>query len=202
MVQAARGFGADLLIVGTRGEHEVRRTELTLGGTALKLLSRTSLPLLLVRSTAAAAPQSVVAAMDLSPVSRAVIDWACASIATGGRVMAYHAYEAPFAARLDAYGIARDSINLYSAEEQQRRERELDTLLGPAPDNVTVRRVVERGNPIDGLMERIRELEPDLVAMGKHVRRRERRPAGWPGSVSRHMALFAPTNVLIVPPPA
>jgi nucleotide-binding universal stress UspA family protein len=200
IARAARGFRADLLVIGARGEHEVRLHEPTLGGTAIKLLSTTSVPLLLVRTAAAAAPSSILAAVDFSPVSKAVLTWAQRSVVEEGQVDAFHAYEAPFAARLDAYGIAKDSIDLYSDEEHKQRERELDALIAVIRGAATVRRIVKGGDPIDRLFEHIRQLEPSLIVLGKHASRRGRRPAKWSGSVSRHTAFFAPTNVLIVPP--
>src|SRR5690606_22968236 len=39
IARAARDFHADLLVIGARGEHEVDPGQLTLGGTALKLLN-------------------------------------------------------------------------------------------------------------------------------------------------------------------
>lgn len=180
VVEAARAFGADLLIAGARGEHEARRAELTLGATAIKLLGQAPLPLLLVRSVSAAEPKSALAAVDFSPVSALVFAWACASIANGGRVTALHVFEAPFAARLDAYGISRDSNSLYSEEEQLQYERELDALLGSAPANIVPRRIVERGNPIDCIFDRVRELEPDVLVLGRHVRRGRRPRRPWP----------------------
>jgi nucleotide-binding universal stress UspA family protein len=198
IARAARDFRADLLVMGARGEQEVGLRELTLGGTAIKLLSTTSVPLLLVRTAAAEAPAWVLAAVDFSPVSKSVLTWARRCIVANGRIDVFHAYEAPFAARLDAYGISRESIDLYSDEEQKQRERELDSLIAATGGDVTVRPIVERGVSFARLIERIRQLDPDLVVVGKHASRR--RPADWAGSVSRHTAFFSPSSVLIVPP--
>jgi universal stress protein E len=198
IARAAQDFRADLVVVGARGEHEVRPGHLTLGGTALKLLSATSVPLLLVRTATTEAPGCVLAAVDLSPVSKHVLTWAHTS--GGERSMTvFHAYEAPFASRLNAYGIANESIDLYSDEEQKRRERELDSLIAQVFKQGAVRRIVARGDPIDHLFEHVRHLEPGLIVLGKHSRRPGTRAARGAGSVSRHMALFASTNVLIVP---
>jgi nucleotide-binding universal stress UspA family protein len=200
--RAARQFGADLLVIGARGEHEVRRGKSALGGTALKLLSRTAVPMVLVRVPAAEAPRSVLAAVDLSPVSNIILTWASTLVAADGRIDVLHAFEAPFAARLNAYGIARESIELYADEEQSQRERELNTMIAAAGATVAVQGTVERGDPIDRLFERIHQLEPNLIVLGKHTKRPDRRSSDRAGSVSRHMAFFAPANVLIVPPPA
>ena len=201
IAQAARDFRADLLVAGARGAHEIRPGDLTLGGTALKLLSTTSLPLLLVRAARdVEAPGSVLAAVDLSAVSKQVLSWARASVVEGGRIAVFHAYEAPFTSRLNAYGLAKESIDLYSEGEQKRREHELDALIAQVFKDATVERIIDRGDAIEHLLEHVRHLEPGLIVLAKHSRHRGTRPAQRSGSVSRHVALFAPTNVLIVPP--
>jgi nucleotide-binding universal stress UspA family protein len=197
--RAAVQFGAELLVIGTRGEHEVDRGRVTLGCTSTKLVGTTSIPLLLVRTAAAATPASVLACVDLSPVSTHVLSWARASMTTGGSLTAFHAYEMPFAARLDAYGVAKDSIDVYGQENERKEQEQLDALIRSVMDDTDVRRILARGDPIDHILERASEIEPDLIVLGKHTRRTRPRPASWSGSVSRHIALFAPTNVLIVP---
>jgi nucleotide-binding universal stress UspA family protein len=198
MARAAVHFGADLLVIGTRGEHDVARGRVTLGGTSTKLVGTTPVPLLLVRTAAAAAPASVLACVDLSPVSNLVLSWARASMTGDGRLSVFHAYEVPFAARLDAYGMAKDSIEVYSQEDEGRQRAQLDALIRSVMNDQDVRRVLVRGDAIDQLFAYINEIEPDLIVLGKHTRRARRRPVSWAGSVSRHMALFAPSNVLIV----
>src|SRR5262249_52317975 len=106
IARAAREFHADLLIIGAQGEHENERGQPGLGGTSLKLLGTASIPLRLVRTAGTQSPRTVLAAVDLSPVSKDVLKWARASTGDGGRVFVFHGYEAPFAARLSAYGIA------------------------------------------------------------------------------------------------
>jgi nucleotide-binding universal stress UspA family protein len=197
-VRAARGFDADLLVIGARGEHEVRTTDLTLGGTAIKLLGTAPVPLLLVRKVAQL-PRPVIAAVDLSPLSERVLTWARASVAEDEVLTVFHAYEVPFASRLDAYGIARETIDLYGNEELNERKGALEVLLGAASGTRNERVVVRRGDAIEGLFECIRELEPGLIVVGKHARRRPR-PVNSSGSMTRHVAFFAPANVLIVPP--
>lgn len=196
IAREAREFGADLLVIGALGEHEVRLNQVALGGTAVKLLSMTPLPLLLVRAFSPP-PRAVLAAVDLSPLSSDVLAWARAMAADGEGVTVFHGYEVPFAARLDAYGIARESIDLYSDEEQSRREHELHSLMEPMNGTGVWQGIVKRGEAIDRLFEHIRELKPDLIVLGKHGQRRRKR-ADRTGSVSRHVAMFAPTNVLVV----
>jgi nucleotide-binding universal stress UspA family protein len=104
----------------------------------------------------------------------------------------------PFAARLDAYGLPRDSIKVYSQDDERHQRDEVNALIRSVVNDHEVRTIVVRGDAIDQLSGCIAEIEPDLVVLGKHTRRARRRPTSWAGSVSRHIALFAPTNVLIV----
>lgn len=198
--RAVRDFQPDLLVIGARGEHESGARELSLGGTALKLLATSPTPLLLVRRDSAEPPTSVLAAVDLGPLSGEVLAWAARCVAADGRLDAFHAWEAPFAARLESYGLSRASIDLYADEEQQRREQTLVSLIGAACGERPVRRIVVRGDAIERLFEQLSALEPELVALGRHEARQRRGSQGGFGSVCRHTALFAPTDVLVVPP--
>jgi nucleotide-binding universal stress UspA family protein len=200
IARAGREFDADLLIIGARGEHETEGGRPGLGGTSLKLLGAASIPLRLVRTAGTESPRTVLAAVDMSPVSRDVLKWARASTGDGGRAFVFHAFEAPFAARLRAYGIAKESIDLYSGAEQAHRERALDAMIADTAGNGEMRSGIERGDPIDLLFAHVRRLEPDLIVLGKHGSRPRRRSAPGTGSVSRHVAFFSPTDLLIVPP--
>src|SRR5690242_6658461 len=73
IIRAARDFRADLLVTGARGERD-GNGEQPLGGTSSKLLVEAATPLLLVRGTPKGAGAGVVAALDLSPHSRAVLE--------------------------------------------------------------------------------------------------------------------------------
>jgi nucleotide-binding universal stress UspA family protein len=140
----------------------------------------------------------VLAAVDLSPISHDVLAAACASLRPGGTLTVFHAYEAPFADRLDAYGVAGSAIDVYIEGERQRHGRDLEALVASLGADAEARVVVERGNPIDPLFRQIEELEPGLVVVGRG-RGAARRTARAPGSVSRHVASFSPENVLVVP---
>lgn len=198
---AAEDFRPDVLVAGARGEHASGTRELSLGATALKLLGTSPVPLLLVRRGTSTAPASALAAVDLSAHSEAVLAWAARSVTGAGRVYAFHAWEAPFAARLESYGLARDAITLYGQDEQRRRESELATFAAHAGERLAQSLVVQ-GDPIARLFEQLENLEPELLVVGRHdPRRRRRRKEPYTGSVSRHAALFAPCDVLVITPP-
>lgn len=200
LLRTARDFQADLLVVGTRGEREVRGRQPMLGDTSLKLVSRSRVPLLLVRNEGMRAPASVVAAIALSSLARDVLTAAHESLASGGQLRVFHAYESPFAARLAAYDLTERTNELYSEAEEQRRRDEIEALIASIEPNGGIAVTIERGDPIDLLLTQLEQLQPELLVLGKHGSRAGRKPADWLGSVSRYMAHFAPTNVLIVPP--
>ena len=75
IVRAAREYIAHLLVVGARGERDADG-ESVLGGTSAKLLETAETPLLLVRQARKDPVAGVVAAVDLSPHSHAVLEWA------------------------------------------------------------------------------------------------------------------------------
>src|SRR5690606_21534826 len=145
------------------------------------------------------APASVLAAVDLSPLSRDVVAAAAASVAENGRLTVFHVCEAPFAARLSAYGLAGDTIEFYTQGEEERARREMEALAAANGVEVDVRYAVERGDPIDALFRQFESDGLDLVVLGRQGGRRGRVSTA-PGGVARDVASAAPIDVLVVPP--
>jgi nucleotide-binding universal stress UspA family protein len=195
--QAATKFRADLLVIGARGERETSTHRPGLGGTATKLVARSLIPLLLVRPGFGDAPHRVLAGIDLSPGSAVLVDWA-RLFAAGTPFQAFHAYEIPFAERLEAYGLNRAAIDTYVSDEHARRDAELTTLLA-SRHAVNAQRIVERGDAGSLLFACIERMKASLVVLGKHAPRARRRPTTL-GNVCRYVSAFTPASVLIVPP--
>ena len=101
IARAARDYEADLIVVGARGERDASG-EGDLGGTSTKLLASAPAPLLLVRRARATLAAGVIAAVDLSPRSSAVLEWGHLAAAES-HLYVYHVYDIPFAARLEAF---------------------------------------------------------------------------------------------------
>lgn len=195
--RAARDFRCDLLVVGAVGERDRLSKEATLGGTAAKLVASTKVPLLIVRAPPKRAPVRVLAAVDLTPVSHRIMDWAAAA-AAGGELCVLHVYEVPFAARLQAYSVATAAINVYAKDEQDRREMRLGDLLA-FHDELKPVPVVVRGDAIKQLFSQIEQFSATLVVLGQHARRKPRDSRASFGSVCRYATTFARINALIVP---
>lgn len=197
IMRAARDFRCDLLVVGAVGERGRLSSEPTLGGTAAKLVASTRIPLLIVRVPPKRAPVRVLAAVDLTPVSDRVMDWAAAA-AADGELGVLHVYEVPFAARLQAYSVATAAINVYAKDEQDRRELRLGDLLAFHDEPKPVPFVV-RGDAIKQLFSHIEQFSATLVVLGQHARRKPRDSRASFGSVCRYATTFARINALVVP---
>jgi nucleotide-binding universal stress UspA family protein len=196
IARAAQAYRADLLVVGARGERD-DNGEPILGGTSGKLLAAAQTPLLLVRRTRKDPVAGVVAALDLSPRSRAVLEWA--DVAAAERhLYAYHVYDVPFAARLEAYGLSPSAIDVYSAQARSQYDADLAALVTSIARTGVTSRLVERGEPAVLLRRHIESVRPSLVVLGKHVRGRRSSPVSSVGSVCRFIASSASADVLVV----
>jgi universal stress protein E len=196
IVRAARDFRADLLVVGARGERD-DTGEHVLGGTSAKLLATAETPLLLVRRTRKDPVAGVVAALDLSPRSQTVLEWA--DLAAAERHLhAYHVYDVPFAARLEAYGLSPSAIDVYSAQAGSQRDADLAAVVTSSARTGITSRLVERGEPAVLLRRYIESVRPSLVVVGKHVRGTRASPASNVGSVCRFIASSVSADVLVV----
>jgi len=121
------------------------------------------------RGQAERAPVRVLAAVDLTPVSHRVMNWAAAA-----------------------------AINVYAKDEQDRRELRIADLLTfheklkPIP-------LVVRGDPILQLFSHIEQFGATLVVLGQHSQRKPRDSRAIFGSVCRYVTTFARVNTLVVP---
>lgn len=196
IARSARDFGADLVVVGARGERDANG-ERALGGTSEKLLATADCPLLLVRRPHKDPVAGVVAAVDLSPHSNAVLDWAHFA-AAGRHLFAYHVYDVPFSARLEAYGLAPTAIDVYSEQARAQCDAQLAARVAEIARTGVTTRVVERGEPAALLFRYIESIRPSLVVLGKHGRRTHPSTARAVGDVCRLIASATSTDVLIV----
>jgi nucleotide-binding universal stress UspA family protein len=199
IVKAAAEFDCNLLVMGARGGGALADAESGLGGTAAKLLDCSRQPLLLVRHAATPPEERVLAAIDLSPVSHAVIA-AARTCAQGQRLQVLHAYSVPFAERLESYGYSEQTMNVYWADEQAQREARISDLI--ADDRgLPTDTIIARGDAVRLLLEHIRTREPTLVVVGQHSHAARRSNESPYVSVAHYVATYARTNVLIVPAP-
>ena len=197
---AAQEFNSDLLVIGARGEHREPVHWMGLGGTAAKLSSAPDVPTLLVRREPASSKPLVLAPVDLTPISRSVLQWAY-RCCHDGELRILHVYEVPFSSRLRTYGVAESAIDIYTADEQARRAQQLTDLVAQSssPSNVQIQQIIERVDSSEDLLEHIWRFTGATLVLGKHRSDSDRTAPNF-NSVCEYAARFCPGNVLIVPP--
>lgn len=197
--RAVESFQPNLLVIGAGGEHIVLNGESVLGGTALKLISRVNVPLLLVRSAAAVPYASALAAIgeDMS-AARQVTQWACALAGTG-HCHVVRVYDTPYANRMRM--CRYDDTALAQAAEEQRRvaQRDCAALEQSMPPGTQLSTHVVRGAAVPKVLEQARECAVQLVVVGQHRRHTDEHPGAWAAGVGTRIAYHCPTDVLVVP---
>lgn len=187
---AVEALQPDLLVIGAHGEGIVQ--QIFLGGTAGKLLTHSTRPVLLVRRAADAPYQMAIAAVDLGPRTQTVLE-STRALAPKAACHAVHAFVAPFEGQLRLSGANDESLKHYRAEERRKAEQQLAAL---APDAGAVSRMVLDGHPTSVLLERAAAHGVDLMVAARHSGTRF--SDAVMGSVPRFLAFHAACDVLLV----
>ena len=193
----AQEVGADLVVIGPRGEGLARRV--LLGSTASRLLRQTLCPVLVARHAPKGPYRRVLVAVDFSPGSLAIVQTA-RRVAPEAKLVLLHAFEAPFEGLLVYAGVDDEALARYQAEAKEAALARLQALArdaGLSLDDYLP--VVRHGNALRILLERQRRLACDLVALGKHG-------TGVTeelllGSLTERVLAEAPVDVLVVVDP-
>lgn len=180
----------DLLVIGAHGEGIVQ--QIFLGGTAGKLLTHSTQPVLVVRLAADAPYQTAIAAVDLGRRTQDVLD-ATRALAPTAACHAMHAFVAPFEGQLRLSGASADSLKHYRAQERHKAEQRLAALV---PDAAGVTRIVHDGHPTSVLLEQISTQRAELIVAARHSGTRF--SDAVLGSVPRFLAFHAACDVLVV----
>jgi len=185
---------AELLVVGEHGENWVRDT--VLGGTALKVLEATHIPVLLVRSPAAGSYQRILIATDFSANATRATHLAMA-LFPDARHHLIHAYVVPFEASMRMGGAQDEDIQCYREQEYLKAARNLEAFAVDCDYSAAAEfsRLALYGYPASMLFEQAQEV--DLIVIGKH--------GGGPfeekllGSVTQNILYHAGCDVLLSP---
>jgi len=185
---------AELLVVGEHGENWVR--DAVLGGTALKVLEATHIPVLLVRSPAAGSYQRILIATDFSANATRAAHLAMA-LFPDARHHLIHAYVVPFEASMRMGGAQDEDIQRYREQEYLKAARNLEAFAVDCDYRAAAEfsRLALCGYPASVLFEQAQEA--DLIAIGKH--------GGGPfeekllGSVTQNILYHAGCDVLLSP---
>lgn len=187
---------ADLLVVGEHGEDWIGDT--VIGGTALNVLERANVPVMLVRRLVSAEFSSVIVATDFSANAeralRLALDWFHAAT-----LYVVHVYSVPFEGRMRMAGATDADIEHYRNDERARAAGAIQALRKALtiPEGTRIQWLDVRGQPAAALCEMGERFAADLIVVGKHGGSTiEERLIG---SVTQNVLYHAKSNVLLVP---
>lgn len=187
---AVEAHQPDLLVIGAHGEGILQ--QIFLGGTAGKLLTHSTRPVLVVRRAADTPYQTAIAAVDLGPRTRQVLDSARA-IAPQAACHVLHAFVAPFEGQLRLSGAREPALQHYREEERQKASERLAQLVPATPG---ISPMVRDGHPTSVLLEWITQHQADVIVAARHSGTRF--SDAVMGSVPRFLAFHAACDVLVV----
>jgi len=192
----AQAVAADLVVAGSRGESTLM--DLFLGSTASRLLRVATCPVLLVKKPADEPYRKVLAAVDFSPVSAAVVSHAI-GLADGARVETLHVLGSEVEQRLRKAKFVRVDIADWLTRQRAEAEKQLDALLAPVEKGTAAGRLVQPGFPPAVICQSVEAMGIDLVVLGRHGHGGGLQE--WLlGSVSKDVAYAVACDVLLISP--
>lgn len=166
LAKQADGLAADLLVCGAKGESLVRH--FVLGTTALRILSMTICPVLVVKQAPREPYHRLLVPVDFSPSSLRAIRHA-RRIAPRADIVLLHAFDVPFEGQLRYASVDEDTIHHYRIVAKQEATQKLHALRDEAGlDRYGSSLVVLHGDPTMRIIEQEQEWGCDLIVMGKH----------------------------------
>lgn len=185
---------ARLLVVGAHGRSLVGAT--VLGSTALALLERCDVPILVVRNEDVADYRMILAGIDFDLAARNALECAADLFPEAGLSL-LHAYEEPFAAELFLGQADEATESHYRKRARLTAQRSLNELveaLGPLAARCA--KHLSHGPPGLRLAQAAEQQRADLVVLGS--RRKGALDAALLGSVAANVAMMVRTDVLLV----
>lgn len=195
ITEAADELDAALLVVGVRGESQLRRA--LLGSVASRLVrTSNSRPVLVVKQAPQADYRRVLVPVDFSAASERAIRLA-RWLAPSADIVLLHAFALPYEGKLFVAGVGESEINQYVADERKHRFERLREFaaragLGSA-DHACV---VAHGDTAQQILADERDRLCDLIVLGKHG---EALHDLLLGSVTKHVLDESLHDVLILP---
>lgn len=193
IARTANDAHADLIVVGVTG---TALREFFLGSTAVAVICQAQQPTLVVRCAPQASYQRVIAAVDLSAFSNAVIDIAYHTAPKADLTLA-HAFTVEFESKLRFIGATEQNIQRYRQDAHRHAQAKIQILAQRLPVSTMTTSRLEHGLPEDFLPTLVREISADLLVVGKHDTSEIEELLL--GSVTRHMLFEANCDVLVIP---
>lgn len=163
----AAACGAAVLVIGQHGENVV--DELALGSTALKILGRSTVPVLLARAKEGGDYARILVATDFSEAARRLAQQVPVLFPVARRVL-MTAYSVAYEGRMRLAGATDADIENYRARERQRTESGMADFVAGLDATVVgqyERRLVH-GFPASAILEQAGLMQADLIALGRH----------------------------------
>lgn len=203
IIHRARELGAEWIILGRNAAAG------RFGATLSRIVQMSETPILVVNRRARGAYRHALAAVEIDPSARNLIELVCRIVhgteSQAPRVRIVHAYHAPFVDSRRA--IAEGSGAFYAREARQAAAGSLAELLAAVrPHPCSLESVVRNGDPRTVIAREAARYRADLVAVGTHGRSGIAHAllgsvAEWVLAHSRRDVLIArPVRFTFVPP--
>ena len=191
VVQRARELGASLIVMGIGQHRPIDR--IFAGEMTLRVIRRTTCPVLAVAGELAHRPQTVVVGTDFSPQSLHAAELVLPLLGQGAVVHVVHVWQPGASADPTVYDVEEE----YARTLPARMDRFVAALHAPA--GVTVRSEVREGRCVRQLVAFAEEHHADLIVAG----RQGLHPIArfFVGSVTASLLRGATCSVLVTPEP-
>jgi nucleotide-binding universal stress UspA family protein len=185
---------ADLLVLGAHGTSPLK--DAVIGTTAERIAGKLPTPMLVVRATPHGPYRNVLAAVDLLPGSKELLDTTL-RFSGAARLSAVHAFDVPFEGMLQRAGVTQQLIDEHRSRAHREAVEKIAALsLAVAADAQRFTPFVERGHPSATIVQHSARGGVDLVAILKRARSLPETLVL--GSVTRHVVADVETDVLLL----
>jgi nucleotide-binding universal stress UspA family protein len=191
--EQAEAVEAGLVVVGVRGTNPLHH--LLIGTTAERLMGKSNVPLLAVRTEASDPYKRVLVPLDFSKWSEQALEVARA-VAPDAHLVLMHSFSIPFEEKLRFAGVDDATLSHYRERARQDARDHLEALVDRhslLPEQFTLS-LTEGDAPMHILMQ-AGERACDLIVIGKHGRQAAEELLL--GSVTRHVLAEAEVDVLV-----
>ena len=194
IVRNAEKMGCDLIVTGIARDELFGR--FILGTTVDRLLRSSDIPILVVKHRARRPYANIAVATDFSESSRHALE-AAARYFPAQTLTIFHGYTPPMS------GLATDSYE-YRRQYQKVVEQEYETFLKATKSGDAIKRrvrsFIEFGRPVEVLREGVRDMNIDLVVLGR--KGRSAISEALIGSVAKNIMAELPCDALMIKEPA
>jgi nucleotide-binding universal stress UspA family protein len=164
ILEEARAFGADLIVLGAHGEPKFR--DVIWGTTAALVMRHSPIPVLVAQKDDSVPYETVMAAVGGDEDDR-LLETAF-RIAPAKDVYVVHARSTPWRELIDSRDVMEDTRT--EQEVQTLRVRRSLTAVGKSPSAARLHDIIEEGDVMEVIDRAWRRAEPDLLVLGTHGR--------------------------------